>query len=224
MLRKVGAIIGLLAVATLLAQGVGLAYLAAKGRLNARSVSQIAAILHGVDLLAEARPPETPTPTVAVSVDEILQARALRWRQLELREQSIEDRANQLRHMQRKLQEDMTLYQQARQQFEKQLNDWQEGEEAQAREEAIALFGRMRPKQAKEQLLEMLKSGETDAVLTILKGLPVDKQSKIFAEFKEPEEVRLLADILRRLREGEPRVGWAEQARARLEDAPGVTP
>lgn len=224
MLRKVGAVIGLLAVATLLAQGVGLAYLGAQGRLNARSVSQIAAILHGVDLLAEARPPETPAPAVAVSVEEILQARALRWRQLELREQNIDDRAAQMRQMQRKLGEDVAIYQQARQQFEQRLNDWEEGEEAQAREESIALFGRMKPKQAKEQLFEMLKSGEMDAVLTILKGLPVDKQIKIFAEFKEPEEVRLLADILRRLREGEPRVGWAEQARERLEDAPGMVP
>src|SRR5690606_9808498 len=113
---------------------------------------------------------------------------------------SIDDRAAQLRTMQRKFEEDLTTYKQARQQFEQQLADWEEGEEAQAREEAIALFGRMKPKQAKEQLFEMLKSGEMDAVLTILKGLPVDKQIKIFAEFKEPEEVRLLADILRRLR------------------------
>src|SRR5690606_27787873 len=102
--RKLGATIGLLAAATLLAQGVGLAFLAAQGRLNARSVSQIAAILHGVDLLAEAKPPETPPPaTSAVSVEEILEARALRWRQLELREQTIEDRATEVQRLQRKL-------------------------------------------------------------------------------------------------------------------------
>lgn len=178
-----------------------------------------------MDLLAEAKPPETPPPaTSAVSVEEILEARALRWRQLELREQTIEDRATEVQRLQRKLQEDVTIYQQARQQFEQRLNDWENGEKAQALEATIALLGRMKPKQAKEQLLEMLKSHEMDAVLTLLKGLPVDKQSKIVAEFKDPEEVRLLADILRRLREGQPEVGLADETRARLEEASGFGP
>lgn len=224
MLRKMGALIGLLAVATLLAQGVGLAYLSAQGRLNARSISQIAAVLHGVDLMAQAPPSEEPPPTTAVSVDEILQARALRWRQLELREQTIQDRANEVQRLQRKLEEDLSLYQQARHQFEQRLEDWANGEKAQALEATIALLGRMKPKQAKEQLLEMLKSGEMDAVLTLLKGLPVDKQSKIVAEFKDPEEVRLLADILRRLREGQPEIGLADETRQRLEEASGFAP
>ncbi len=220
MLGKVGALLGLAAIATLLAQALGLAYLASQGRLNKHTMAQIGAVLHGVDLLAQAKSREESAPVAAVSVDEVLRARALQSRQLELRAQNIEDRAAEAERLQLKLQQNLELYQQARQKFEQQLDDWERGEKAQALAITATLLGRMKPKQAQEQLMEMLKNKEMDAVLTLLKDMPVDKQSKIVAEFKEPEEVRLLADILRRLREGEPEAELANETRGRLEETP----
>ena len=64
------------------------------------------------------------------------------------------------------------------------------------------------PKQAKEQLLRMLAEAKTPAdqpmedVLRILKAMPLDKRKKILAEFKTPEEIEKLADVLREIRLG----------------------
>ncbi len=219
MLRNLGSLLALLAIATIITQAIGLAVLAYQGRLSTNNVAQIAAILHGVDLLSQRDNNQDPPLVAAVSIEEILEARAMQSRQLELRAQNIEDRAAEAQRLQLQLQQDLLLYQQARQHFEQKLNDWEQGEKAQALAATVTLLGRMKPKLAHELLLEMLKNHEMDAVLTLLKELPVDKQSKIVAEFKEPEEVRLLADILRRLREGEPQADLADETRRRLEEA-----
>ena len=41
-------------------------------------------------------------------------------------------------------------------------------------------------------------------VVTILKAMPLDKQKKIFSEFKSDPEIKKMAEILRNIRLGKP--------------------
>ena len=50
------------------------------------------------------------------------------------------------------------------------------------------IWENIKPKQAKEQILQMIDSNEQDAVVAILTKMSISKQAKIIGEFKTPEE------------------------------------
>jgi hypothetical protein len=66
----------------------------------------------------------------------------------------------------------------------------------------------IQPKQAKEQIMKMLQEPQSNVddpmedIVRILKAMPLDKRRKILGEFRTPEEVEKLADILRVIRLG----------------------
>lgn len=57
----------------------------------------------------------------------------------------------------------------------------------------------------------MLEKDEIDEVVLLLVEMATRPQSKIFAEFKTPEDQEQLAEILRMIREGRPAVTLAER-------------
>ena len=67
---------------------------------------------------------------------------------------------------------------------------------------------RSQPKQAKEQIMKMLGDPKSPAddpmedIVRILKAMPLDKRKKILGEFKSPEEIEKLHEILRVVRLG----------------------
>jgi hypothetical protein len=85
------------------------------------------------------------------------------------------------------------------------------------------------PKQAKEQLVKMLQDPKSPAndpmedTVRILKAMPLDKRKKILAEFKTPEEVKTLAEILRVVRLGGSDTELMRDTRAQLQQQ-GVNP
>ena len=66
----------------------------------------------------------------------------------------------------------------------------------------------MQPKQAKDQLDEDARRSEDpnddpmEDMVRILKAMPLDKRKKILQEFKTPEEIEKLHEILRIIRLG----------------------
>ena len=50
------------------------------------------------------------------------------------------------------------------------------------------------------------------------------KRAKIIGEFKTPDETDKLREVLRRIREGEPRAGLAEKTQKQLNPAPTTGP
>src|SRR5688500_9031326 len=81
-----------LCVATLMAQVVIVGMLAAQGRLDPKKLRQIVAVVQGVELVAPtatAGSQQAPSDKEEPSYEDILQARAVKTRQLELREQAL---------------------------------------------------------------------------------------------------------------------------------------
>jgi len=203
-MRTLGALLAAAGVATVLALALGVGYLTMTGRLTRGKLARIMAVLYGIDAPAQPAAEAGLSHAVGLAVDEQMDALALRSQQLDLRERLIEGHRNSLDLERRKLQQDKEEYLAAREAFQKLQADWDGGERAQGIEEAVQLVGKLKPEQAKEQILLMLKNGELDWVVTLLRKLPPERQAKIAAEFTAPEESQRLSEILRRIRDTVP--------------------
>ncbi|MBI1903128.1 MAG: hypothetical protein HYS13_18665 [Planctomycetia bacterium] len=213
MLQKMKAMFGQFCVATILAQAVLAGYLVGTGALDRMKLAQIVAVVHGIDVL-RARAAAAEGPKETVTVEDIVEARAAKLQQMATRDLALDRRQALLDAQQSKLMTDMESYQTAKLAFQKYVDDWETGQKRQALDDAVALVGGMKPKQAKDQVVLMLQKEEMDFVVRIMESLPVTQRSKLMAEFKTPEENQQLADILRSMREAKEKTAPAEQARA----------
>ena len=118
---------------------------------------------------------------------------------------------------QTKLAEDKKRYKQLRDGFDSQLLSMREGSAAAGKDEVRRTLESIKPKQAKALLLEMLNNKEIDDVVTLLSPMPDSKRAKIFGEFKTPDELEKLSEVLRRIREGLPSASVPETTRKQLE-------
>ncbi|NJO37424.1 MAG: hypothetical protein HC871_07105, partial [Rhizobiales bacterium] len=147
---------------------------------------------------------------------------------LDLRESAIDKSLGDLRNLEKNLKTESDRLDGWKKSFDERLSRLQSAAtdtsllEVQRTLEAIA------PKQAKEQILLMLKEPATAAdnpmqdIVTIFKAMPLDKRRKILAEFKTEEEIKQLADILQQIRLGEPDAGLLRDARSQLQQPPGT--
>lgn len=207
--RLLGAIVVLVAavcVATVLAAALAVGYLRYRGKLDEKTV---------LKLIATANEPETPPDTPRTraddepapeqaSLEDVARERALRSRDMELREMAIGDNLAMVRTEYAKLIDEKDRYERIKTAFRAKLDEEREGATANSRDSARAILEAMNPKQAKDQILRMVKSNEMDDVIKILTLMPGAKRKKIVDEFKSQEESETLAEILKLIREGIP--------------------
>jgi len=206
--------------ATLLAEVIILGYLWSSWELGRGKLIQMLAIAQGVDLAAEASdlsdldevPPEEP------SYRELIGARDTMLRDLELRELALDNALARLSTEQAQLAEDRKKVQQLRDEVQTQLAAWQEGAKATGRETVGRILESIKPKQAKDLLLEMLDNDEINDVVIMLGAMTESKRAKIIAEFKTPDETKRIGDVLRLIREGEPTSSTTSEKLGQLTD------
>lgn len=209
--------------ATLIAEVVILAYVGSTWHVDQEKLLRMVAIARGIE---PAAPPDKQASPEAVgpeqaSYQEILERRAVKLRDLELREQSLASALAELKSEQEALAKSRQEEQARIAQFQSQLKAFQEGAQSSGRETLRRTLETLKPKQAKEQLFEMLQSNNVDEVVMLLAGMTESRRAKILAEFKTPEENKKLAEVLRRIGEGKPEASLAEQAQKPL---PGMIP
>jgi len=191
----------------------------AKGHFTHHKLEQIAAVIQGVDLVElqhsidESRAAaKQPQP----SLRDLAEARALKSRDLELREQELRNQLNLIRQEQSKLTAEADRYQRIQTDFEQRLKTLREGTVATNFENARLILENMKPRQAKEQLQLMLDEGEMKQAVVLISAMPVDKRAKIITEFKSEKESEELAEMLRLIRAGEPDVTLIDETNASL--------
>jgi hypothetical protein len=210
--------------ATLIAECLFAAWLRSAWHLDRARLAQVVAVLQGgaapsaaAAAPAQAKPPEVPPEQP--SYQEILDRRAVKVRDLELRELSLRSALDQFKVQKRQLaDEDKRLQEQAAQ-FAAQVKSVKEGAEAAGREVVLRTLQTIKPKQAKEQLAQMLENHEDDQVVLLLSGLPETNRAKILAEFKTPDENKKLAEVLRLIRQGQPEASIADKAQQQFSQA-----
>jgi len=206
-------------IATLIAQVVIAGYLGTRWQLNREKIVQMLAIAQGIDLFAaqkealeeEEVPPEEP------SYQDWIDRRATMFRDLELREQALDNAVARLNVERSELAGDRNTFARIRERFEAELA----ASTAEARGEGIETLGSIlesiKPSQAKEQILQMLENDEMDKVVVLLNAMNGSKRAKIIAEFESEAEGKKMSEVLRRIGEGEPIASMAEETLGQLQ-------
>jgi hypothetical protein len=218
-MKKLGMVLACVCIATMLAQAAGIALLWSNGTLTRQRVAKLLAVLYGIEprpATVVATGEGAPTDREQPSWEQIEQARVLKLRQIEMREQSLAAERMRLRDAQTQLEQDRLAFDRVKSTFESKLQEDREGAVATGRDNVRALWENMKPKQAKEQILQMYERGDVDEVVRIVGAMSPNKQAKIAAEFKTGKEPQVLAEITKAIRDGQPQVAEIDQAQQGL--------
>jgi hypothetical protein len=216
-----------LCVATVIAGAILAVYYSQAWHLDRERLLRALADLRGEN---PESPPESPakgrddTPPEQVSYSQVLEARAMKARDIELRLQSLRSGKEQLQFEQHKVADETIQLKRARDEFHSQLATMQKTEVAAGREQARLTLETLKPKQAKELMAQMLEKNEIDDVVMLLSGMSEGKRAKIMAEFKSTSEAEQIGEVLRRIRLGLPTASVAEKTEKQLEPPKGPGP
>jgi hypothetical protein len=226
-LHVLGTIVACICVATVIAAAILGIYYTRTWQLDREKLVRMLAVAEGADLEAiveAARGQKEAPSTEQPSYEQILEARAAKTRNLELREQALRSGLAQFQTAQRKLADDRKQFQQLRESFQGELLAMEKGAVATGREEARRTLETLKPKQAKELVVQMIERKELDEVVVLLAGMTETKRGKIIAEFKTPEDLQQVGEVLRRIRQGLPNTGVAENTQRQLQPPKGPGP
>jgi hypothetical protein len=194
---------GYFCVATMVTLGAGVGYLCSTGVLDSAKVAKIVAVVQGIDSsdhkTDDANKPKDDNHE-QMSYEERRQLRALDARQLEMREQALRSGLAQAQFERKQLEEERDRYALLQNEYKDQLASLRNSALSAGRENVRLIWENIRPKQAKEQILLMIAADETNEVVAILSAMPIGKRAKIISEFKDPDDVKKMDDILRRVR------------------------
>jgi hypothetical protein len=213
-----GALLAYFCIGTVLALLVGIAYGWQNGLFSGDKVQRIVSIAQGTESSPQLG--DLAGDSVAVvqpSLEEIAAARALKSRDLELREQALRNQASRVKFEQTQLAADQGGLTRVRKSFQAELDELRAQALSINEENARLILENMKPKQSKDQILTMVEEGELKDVVVLLSAMTVSKRTKILNEFKTEEESAKLAEILRLIRAGEPEVTLIDQARDQLQ-------
>ena len=204
--------------ATVIAEGVVAAYLVTSLHIDRRRLAQVVAVVRGVDLSTarENRPKELESSSEQVSYEQVLEARAMKTRNLEIREQALTGSLKQLDFEQGRLAEEKAAFQKLKGGFEQNLATIKKQTLDAGWEENRQALLSVKPKQAKALILQMLEKNELEEVVALMAPMPETRLAKIISEFKQADEAQKIDEILRRIRHGEPITDAAEKVQQQL--------
>ncbi len=202
-------------IATVLTQLLVVGVLAGKGSLNGDAVIKMIALANGIDISGDRLKKilEEAETTEAPSFEEVLEQRAEKGLDQEIRLSSQANYYNHIQTMYRELQEEVRRFDERRDSFNKMLADLEKGIHDEGLRQVQRTLETLPPEQAKTQILMTYEAGEVDTVVNIVQAMSPEKRKKILEEFKEPDEAKKLHEILTRIAEGEPKKGLINQAR-----------
>ena len=212
MMWKVASI---LCVGTVLTQLLIAGVLAVRGSLNGDSVTKMVALSHGIDINGNRlqaifdRAQNATTP----SYNEILQKRYEESLDAELRLQNQSNFSEQLQVQLRDLQIREERFDARRDAFNAKLAEMEAGIRDEGLQQLKKTLEVLEPNIAKSQLSLLYDDGEIDTVVNIIQAIAADKRKKIIGEFTSPDDQEKLAEILRRIGQGEPKKSLIEDAK-----------
>lgn len=224
LLGAAGAIVAYFCIGTVLAAALGFGYLWSKGEMNADKLTAMIAAAKGIGLTDAGKvrnDKDSEGDSEQPSIEDVARARAMKLRDVELREQALRQHVENLKFEQTKLSDENGRYNRMREAFDAELKSLRTGAIATNEENARLILENVKPKQAKDQILRMINNGEMQDVVMILSAMPITKRSKIISEFKTDQESVKLAELLKLIREGVPEVDLIDETKKQL-DAPST--
>jgi len=202
-LAKLGAGIGYLCIATVLAAAILIGFGLSSGKLSGAKLVQLRAVLQDNstprgEIAALSLDAEQP------SYDDILEKRAIDLRQIELREEIVRQNVNLVQSERAEMTAERQAFDNRKKAFDEQLLAMQNTAVVEGEENVRQTIEGIKALQAKDQIMRMLASGEMENVVSLLAAMPMNKRAKIVAEFKTPDESAKLAEILKLMGQGAP--------------------
>ena len=218
-----GAMISYFCIGTVLAAALMFGWLWSNGQLNPQKIQNIIAVAQGLDVAVPKAQAEKDAErdSLQPSIEDVARARAMKLRDVELREQALRQHIENVKFEQTKLSDENGRYNRIREAFEAELKSLRTGAIATNEENARLILENVKPKQAKDQILRMINNGEMQDVVMILSAMPITKRSKIITEFKTDQEAVKLAELLKLIREGVPEVDLIDETKKEL-DSPAT--
>jgi flagellar motility protein MotE (MotC chaperone) len=200
---------------TLIAEGIIVGYVWSKWHLNREKIARLVDVARGIEQQSAGGPApskvDEPGPEQP-SFDQVIEARAVKDKNLQLREQALASALAELQAEQDKLAGREKQFKLDRTDYETKLAAAAQNAKASGQEEVRRIFQTIKPKQAKELLQSMLDNKEQDEVVALLSGMTDSKRAKILAEFKTSDETKKIEEVLRQIRKGVPEAPLAQQA------------
>jgi flagellar motility protein MotE (MotC chaperone) len=221
-----GAAIVAFCVATVISLGVLGGMLWMKGALTGDRYLAILAAVYGIppDGSEKKKEGEQEKNPEQPSLEAVVERRALASLDLDLRESALDKSLQDLRNLEAQIKTERDRLDLWKQSFDSRIASLETGRTDQAIVELQQAIEAMQPKQAKEQLMQILTTPPKSAddqplydVVNLLKNMPLDKRKKIFAEFKAPEETEKLSEILRVIRLGSPETELLRDTRKQMQ-------
>lgn len=222
--RWFGSLLVAFSVGTVVSLAVLFVMLWWKGALADERVLGMLAALQGIK---PAPPPEAAKALDAEgeqpSLDQIMQARLRTSLDLDLRESAIDKSLGDLRALESQIRTESKRLDDWKKSFDQRIATLQTDATNVALVELQRTLEAMQPKQAKDQIMTMLKDPATAAddpmqdVVTIMKAMSLEKRKKILGAFTTEEEIKRLAEILKEIRLGTPETTLLQDARSQLQ-------
>jgi hypothetical protein len=207
---------------TLIAEGIMVGYVWSKWNLDRDKVAQVVAVARGLQPEAPQAAVETVREEPAAeqaSYGQVLELRAAKDKNLQLREQALANAVAQVQAERQKLADDEKRYKLDRADYESKLAAKTKEARSTGQEEVRRILESVKSKQAKEFVQGMLDNKEIDEVVVVLSAMADSKRAKILAEFKTPDEIKKIEEVLALIRKGAPEAPLARQAMEKLQPA-----
>jgi hypothetical protein len=206
LMSKTGLLLAYFCVATILTQMIGVGYLVSTGRLDDEMTFQLRAVLQGINLAASSGGSTSALNQASAEplsyADKLIQSDN-QTLNMELRIQSIISQLALIQAERNKLTDQADHLRRLKLNFEEELEKRIAGATSRGLEEERRTFATMKPKQAKEMLRLRLEHVDgLNHVVDLFANLPIATRAKIVAEFKTPDELKQLDEILRRIARG----------------------
>lgn len=102
--------------------------------------------------------------------------------------------------------------------FNQRLNTVEEEARSKGISEITATLETLEPDLAKRHLLEMYDNNEVNRIIMVLQGMQPRKRTDILNEMTTEDEIKKLADILKRIGDGEPYTNEVDRARNEMQN------
>ena len=223
LLGMVSSLLSAFCVATVIAALVLYSYYTKAWNVTHEHTVQALAILQGKnpESLVPPPPPKKEKEGEQPAYDQILEARAMKARDLELREQAVRTNLQQLQSELKRIAEEKNRVQLVSEDFQAKLGALQKSSTSAGMSINLTTLQSLKPKEAKVQIAQMLEKGEMDDVVRILSDMSDNKRAKIISEFKAGSEPEQIGEVLRRIRQGQPTAAVTDDAGKRLQPPKG---
>ncbi|MDR1385374.1 MAG: hypothetical protein LBJ67_16225 [Planctomycetaceae bacterium] len=188
------------------------AYLWYAWGMNQNRLMKILAIAQGIDVykIDEEIKDAQLQEILNITRNDVLRTRALRDRNNEMTATASRETLERISGETSQLEQLKKEIQTMQASFEAEKKRLKEESESAGVDELTTLTENMQPELAKKYLLDMYKNQEYARIIWVLKGMELKKRKNIINEFQSDEEVSNMADILRRIGNGEPDAKLAE--------------